>query len=315
MTTERAARKISEFIEYECDQHDGVNTPPEEEYPGTPVNDDSGDDAQPTPVESPTKRARSTTNVAPESVDVGTATIVPPPSSQPPAPTGATTTMPNLRLKMTHKLIEKAFFQQAFEIPTKISLADVQTIGKTTKVGTYNLTKGTNQCDSFAVVARVVPDPFTGMQHSASPFVLHRTRHHCDLTQYLAMPMSMRTLHHTHVISHTSSAHRMTSVDAGEFPNSTVPITGEPKYTDAAVVYFQPVTMEQVDPYNRFDRDATIAFIKDVMKMHAEAASDHGADYLVNSAAKHWNMSPNDPRFPKHPSTLRSQPTHLSTLC
>ena len=45
------------------------------------------------------------------------------------------------------------------------------------------------------------------------------------------------------------------------------------------------------------------------------AASEHGADYLVNSAAKHWNMSPSDPRFPTHPSTLRSQPTHLSTLC
>ena len=62
ITTERNARKISEFIDYECDQHDGV----EEEYPGTPENPDSADDAQPTPVESPTKRARSTTNVAPE---------------------------------------------------------------------------------------------------------------------------------------------------------------------------------------------------------------------------------------------------------
>ena len=125
----------------------------------------------------------------------------------------------------------------------------------------------------------------------------------------------MRTLHHTHVISHNSSAHRMTSAAAGEFPNSTVPITGEPKYTDATVMYFQPVTMDQVDPNNRFDRDATIEFIKGVIKMHAEAAPDHGADHLVTSAARHWNMSPNDPRFPTHPSTLRSQPTHLSTLC
>jgi hypothetical protein len=107
----------------------------------------------------------------------------------------------------------------------------------------------------------------------------------------------------------------MTSVAAGEFPNSTVPITGEPKYTDSTVAYFQPVTMEQVDPDNRFNRDATIEFVKGLIKMHAEAASEHGADYLVNSAAKHWNMSPNDPRFPTHPSTLRSQPTHLSTLC
>ena len=107
----------------------------------------------------------------------------------------------------------------------------------------------------------------------------------------------------------------MTSVAAGEFPNSTVPITGEPKYTDAAVAFFQPVTMDQVDPNNRFDRDATIEFIKGLIKMHAEAASEHGADHLVASAARHWNMSPNDPRLPTHPSTLRSQPTHLSTLC
>ena len=193
MTTERNARKISEFIDYECDQHDGV----EEEYPGTPENPDSADDAQPTPVESPTKRARSTTNVAPESVDFGTATNVPPPSSQPPAPTDATTTMPNLRLKMTHTLIEKAFLQQAFEIPTVIALGDIQTIGKTTKVGTYNFTKGTKQCDSFAMIGRVVPDPFTGMQHSASSFVMHRTRHHCDLTQSSACPCAMRTVHNT----------------------------------------------------------------------------------------------------------------------
>ena len=263
MATERNARKISEFIDYECDQHDGVSPPPEEEYPGTPVNDDSGDDAERTTVESPTKRARSTTDVTSESVDVNTATNVPPPPSQPPAPTGATTTLPTLRLNMTHKLIEKAFDQKAFEVPTEFSLANVQTIGKTTKVGTYNFTKGTKQCDSFAVVARVVPDPFTGMQHSASSFVMHRTRHHCDLTQSSACPCAMRTLHHTHVTSHNSSTHRITSVAAGEFPNSTVPITGEPKYTDATVMYFQPVTMDQVDPKNRFNRDATIEFVKD----------------------------------------------------
>jgi hypothetical protein len=153
---------------------------------------------QPTPVESPTKRARSTTNVAPESVVVGTATNVPPPSSQPPAPTGATTTMPNLRLKMTHTLIEKALLQQAFEVPTNISLGDVQTIGKTTRVGIYNLTKGTKQCESFAIVARVVPDPFTGMQHSASSFVMHRTRHHCAAHTKLCIPMC-----HAHPPPHT----------------------------------------------------------------------------------------------------------------
>ena len=61
----------------------------------------------------------------------------------------------------------------------------------------------------------------------------------------------MRTLHHTHVTSHNSSTHRMTSVAAGEFPDSTVPITGEPKYTDSAEVYLQPMRMEQVDPDNR----------------------------------------------------------------
>jgi hypothetical protein len=198
MTTARNARNITEFIDYEADQHDGVDTPPEEEYPGTPVNDDSGDDAERTTVESPTKRARSTTNVAPESVDVGTATNVPPPTSQPPAPTSATTTMPNLRLNMTHTLIEKAFRQQAFEIPTEISLGDVQTIGKTTKVVTYNLTKGTKQCDSFAIVGIVVPDPFTGMQHSASSFVMHRTRHHCAAHTKLCMTMC-----HAHAPPHT----------------------------------------------------------------------------------------------------------------
>jgi hypothetical protein len=198
MTTERDPRKISEFIDYECDQRDGVDTPQEEEYPGTPDNPDSPDDAEPTPVESPTKRARSTTNVAPESVDVGTAPNVPPPPSQPPAPTGATTTLTNLRLKMTHRLIEKAFLQQAFDVPTNISLGDVQTIGKTTRVGIYNLTKGTKQCDSFAIIARWVPDPFTGMQHSASSFVMHRTRHQCAAHTKLCMPMC-----HAHAPPHT----------------------------------------------------------------------------------------------------------------
>jgi hypothetical protein len=198
MATERNARKISEFIDYECDQHDGVSPPPEEEYPGTPVNNDSGDDAERTTVESPTKRARSTTDVTSESVDVNTATNVPPPPSQPPAPTGATTTLPTLRLNMTHKLIEKASDQQAFEVPTEFFLGNVETIGKTTKVGTYNFTKGTKQCDSFAVVARVVPDPFTGMQHSASSFVMHRTRHHCATHTKLCMPMC-----HAHAPPHT----------------------------------------------------------------------------------------------------------------
>ena len=100
----------------------------------------------------------------------------------------------------------------------------------------------------------------------------------------------------------------MTSVAAGEFPNSTVPITGEPKYTDSTTVYFQPVTMEQVDPKNGFNRDATNEFVQNLIKKHAEGAPEHGSDFIVNQAAKHWNMSPNDPRFPTHPSTLRSQP-------
>ena len=100
----------------------------------------------------------------------------------------------------------------------------------------------------------------------------------------------------------------MTSVAAGEFPNSTVPITSEPKYTDASTVYFQPVTIEQVDPKHRFNRDATIEFVQNIIKKHAEGAPEHGSDFIVNSAARHWNMSPNDPRFPTHPSTLRSQP-------
>ena len=208
MTTARNARNITEFIDYEADQHDGVDTPPEEEYPGTPVNDDSGDrdDAERTTVESPTKRARNTTDVTPESVDVNTATNVPPPPSQPPAPTGATTTLPNLRLHMTHKLIERAFDQQAFEIPTDFSLGDVQTIGKTTKVVTYNLTKGTKQCDSFAIVGIVVPDPFTGMQHSASSFVMHRTRHHSAPHTKLCMPMCHANAP-PHMSYHTTRAH------------------------------------------------------------------------------------------------------------
>ena len=79
----------------------------------------------------------------------------------------------------------------------------------------------------------------------------------------------------------------MTSVAAGEVPDSTVPITGEPKYTDATAVYLQPVTMEQVDPKNRFNRDATIEFVQSLIKKHAEGASEHGADFLVNSAARH----------------------------
>ena len=94
-----------------------------------------------------------------------------------------------------------------------------------------------------------------------------------------------------------------------------MPMTGEPKYTDSTVIYVQPVMMEQVDPNNRFNRDGTIEFVKRVINTHAEAASEQGAEYLANSAAKHWNMSRNDPRFPTHPSTLRSQLTHLSTLC
>ena len=107
----------------------------------------------------------------------------------------------------------------------------------------------------------------------------------------------------------------MTSVAAGEFPDSTVPITGEPKYTDSAEVYLQPMRMEQVDPDNHFHRDATVGFVQDLIKKHAEEAPKHGVDFLVKSATKHWNMSPNDPRVPTHPSPLRSQPTHLSTLC
>ena len=99
----------------------------------------------------------------------------------------------------------------------------------------------------------------------------------------------------------------MTSVAAGEFPNSTVPITGEPKYTDSTTVYFQPVTMEQVDPKNRFNRDATIEFVKDLIKKHAQEAPKRGVDFLVAVAAKHWGMDPNDPRFPTHPSTLCSR--------
>ena len=123
-----------------------------------------------TTVESPKKRARTTEIVHPESADVNTATpatnVLPPPS-EPPAPTGATTTPRNLRLVMTHKLIKKAFLQQAFDIPTDISLGSVQTIGKTTTVAIYNLTKGTKQFDSFGIIAKVVPNPLTGMRHSA----------------------------------------------------------------------------------------------------------------------------------------------------
>ena len=103
----------------------------------------------------------------------------------------------------------------------------------------------------------------------------------------------------------------MTSVAAGEFPDSTVPITGEPKYTDSAEVYLQPMRMEQVDPDNHFHRDATIGFVQDLIKQHAEAAPDRGVDFLVDVAAKHWGMNRNDPWYN---TPIHIVPTHASTL-
>lgn len=158
MTTERSAR----FLETEADENDAVDTPVEEEFPETPDEDDSADDAKDTNVESPTKRARTTPNVEPESVADGTASNVQPPPSGPPAPTGSSTTPANLRLVMSKKLIQTAASRHAFDIPTNISLKDVQTIGKTTTVATYMLNKGTNPTESFAIIAQVVPNPVTG---------------------------------------------------------------------------------------------------------------------------------------------------------
>ena len=155
-----------QYFEPESAEHDGDDTPVEEEFPKTPDDNDSDNDAKGTTVESPTKRARTTPNVEPESVADGTASDVPPPPSEPPAPTGSTTTASltphNLRLKMTTKLIETAASRLAFDIPTSISLKDVETIGQTTKVATYILNKGAKPTESFAIIAEVVPNAVTG---------------------------------------------------------------------------------------------------------------------------------------------------------
>jgi hypothetical protein len=85
----------------------------------------------------------------------------------------------------------------------------------------------------------------------------------------------------------------MTSVAAGEHPDSTLPITSEPRYSNAAEVFFQPITMTQVDPNRHFNCDGTIAFIQRLMKTHAEDAPNRGVDFLVAQAANHWGMNPN----------------------
>ena len=152
-----------EYLELESAENEGVETPvEEEEFPDTPDENNSADDAKGTTVESPTKRARTTPNVEPESVADGTASNVPPSPSEPPAPTGSTTTPANLRLPMSKKLIKKAASRDAFVIPTNISLKSVETIGKTTTVATYMLNKGANPTESFAIIAQVVPNPVTG---------------------------------------------------------------------------------------------------------------------------------------------------------
>lgn len=103
----------------------------------------------------------------------------------------------------------------------------------------------------------------------------------------------------------------MTSIAAGALPDSTVPITGEPKLTDSAELYLRPITTTEVDPDNHFNRDGTVAFIQDLVKQHAEAAPDRGVDFLVEVAAKHWGMNRNDPGYN---TPIHIVPTHASTL-
>ena len=103
----------------------------------------------------------------------------------------------------------------------------------------------------------------------------------------------------------------MTSIAAGALPDSTVPITGEPKLTDSTELYFRPLKTTEVDPDNHFNRDGTIAFVQDLIRQHAEAAPDRGVDTLADIAAKHWNMNRNDPWYD---TPIHIVPTHASTL-
>jgi hypothetical protein len=82
-------------------------------------------------------------------------------------------------------------------------------------------------------------------------------------------------------------------------------ITDSPKLTEATTVYLLPMNVDEVDPNRRFNVDETIRLIKDLSNRHAEAPT-RNVDTLVNTAAKNWKMSPNDPRF-MHSSALCSQ--------